>query len=118
MNEIAQFIQCLEADKESCLLKAEALTENDRKDEADMAKICANIFGIMIAVAHAAEKQSPQSAISFIEEKMETIPKAWQESLLAAEKYNDHLKAAIERVKLRTIGEISEKFTNILETVQ
>lgn len=117
MNEITQFIQCLEADKESSLLQAEILTKTDRKDEADMAKICANIFDIMIAAAHAAEKQLPQSAISFIEEKMETIPKAWQESMSAAEKHNDHQKAAIERIKLQTIAEINEKFTDILETV-
>lgn len=108
--EVSLFIRYLEREKEACLLKADTLERDGRQDESTMAKIRANIFDMMAAVSQAAKIRVPQEPASFIQEKIESIPRAWKESLSAAEAHGDYTKVAIERVKLTAMAEISEKF--------
>lgn len=115
MEEITQFIQYLESEKEACLMKSNVLIKDNCRNEADMMKIRANIFDIITTVSRTAEKRFPQNSISFMKEKIESIPKGWKESLSVAEKHGDHAKVMIEQLKLQAIAEINEKFSNILE---
>lgn len=118
MKEIAPFIQYLESEKEACLMKADTLIKDSCKDEADMSKIRANIFDIMATVSRTAENRFPQNAISFIKEKINTIPESWKESLMLAEKHGNHTKVMIERIKLQAIAEINEVFMDIVENAE
>ena len=108
MNEFAQFIDYLQSEQESRLNQADALTADHRLDEANMAKIRANVFGIFATV-------SQKVGVSLIQEQIETIPEAWRESLSAAERYGDHTKAMIERIKLEAIAEIGETYARLME---
>ena len=113
-DAINKFIEYLNAEKKDCLAKAGELENDTRRDEAIMAKIRANVYGIFVAVTQTSEKGDPDNPVGFIREKFESIPEAWKESLAEAERHNDYVKTMNERVKLETLAAISEKFENIL----
>lgn len=116
-KNIQQFIKYLKCEKENCLQKSDALIKDHRKDEADMLKIRANIFDIITTISKTALNRFPQDSISFIKEKINTIPSSWKKSLKLAEKNEDHAKIEIEHIKLQAIEEIDEAFMKILENI-
>ena len=118
MLKIPQLIQYLESEKRTGLAAAEALAEDGRRDEANMARIRANIFDVMAAVSRTAQEKFPQNAAGFIREKMGEIPRNWSESLAAAERHGDHIKAMTERIKLQAMAEITAKYTDMAEGEQ
>lgn len=111
---LTDFIQYLEIERDSCLAQADTLASDDRRDEANMLKIRANIFDVFTVVSRTAEKHFPQNQIDFIKNRMETIPTAWKASLTVAEKENEYVKIATERIKLQAMNEISQKFNGFL----
>lgn len=110
---ITEFIQYLEAEHKTCTAQAETLAADDRRDEANMQKIRANIFDVFTVVSKTAEKRFPQNPLGFIKERIETIPTAWKQSLAAAEERNEYNKAATERIKLQAMDEIRQKFNDV-----
>lgn len=113
MSEIEVFKTYLEREKSSCLMRTETLAKDSRQDEATMEKIRANVFDIFIAVSGAAETRFPENAKSFLLNRIETIPQAWETSKATAQKHGDYTKALIEEIKLQAICEIKEKFFSI-----
>lgn len=113
MSEIEVFRTYMETEKNSCLMRAETLVKDSRQDEANMEKIRANVFDIFNTVSGAAVMRFPENAKSFLLNKMETIPQAWETSKATAQEHGDYTKALIEEIKLQAISEIKEKFFSI-----
>lgn len=114
MMTLTNFIQYLEAERDNCLLQANTLADDERRDESNMLKIRANIFDVFAIVSQTAEKRFPQNRIGFIKDKIETIPAAWKAALTAAEKQNAQDKITAERIKLQAMMEISQQFNEVL----
>lgn len=112
-DKITKFTEYLESEREACLSEADELAEDDRHDEAVMAKIRANIFGIFAIVSQTAGKQIAESREAFIRRQIETIPEAWEKSLSAAESCGDDGKAMIERIKLDAMAEIGKYYSRL-----
>jgi len=115
MKNGTQFTVYLQTEQKFYFRKAGELARENRKDEAKMAKIRANVFGIFANVIQTAESEFPENELSFVREQIEKIPGAWQESLSAAELHNDYVKVMNERIKLDAIIEIKKNFLRIVE---
>jgi len=114
MKEILQFIEYLKKEKEDCLKEAEALANDNRKDESNLVKIRSNMFEIVISISKVAEQRFPQNTISYIKEKISKIATSWEESLAMAELHNDHMKIMYGRIKLDAMAQISETLEQII----
>lgn len=115
MNTLTQLEKDLVSQQAECLARAAALRANGCGDEAALEQVRANIFEILATVARTAQARFPNDPAAFFRERLENIPRAWRESLAAAEAHGDHTKAEIERVKLQTAGEIGAAFEKLTE---
>ena len=94
--------------------KAQALSGNDRQDEAIMAKITGNMYKILIEISAMAEKRHTGAEFAYITNFMENqLRTPWQKSLTTAELHGDHVKAAHENIKLSTLAEIEKVLISI-----
>jgi len=91
------FINYLQREKMQSLGQAQTLANDNRQDEAIMAKIRANVFGIFETTAKGGHN---------VQKLLEVIPKPWEESLEQAKATNDHIKITQEQIKLQAIAEI------------
>ena len=104
-----------------CRQQSKALFNDERRDEAELEKIRANVYDIFRTVLSAgvkACKGDEADVRSFFEQKCEQIPSNWLASLEKASQHGDELKVRIEQLKLDTIGEIKESFALIWEEEQ
>lgn len=75
------------------------LTADDRRDEGDLAKIRANVYGICKSVFSVLDPEKAQA-------KLMGLQSEWETSLAAARTHDDAQKAVIEEIKLETLAEI------------
>ena len=75
------------------------LAADDRRDEGDLAKIRANVYGICKSVFQVLDTEKGQT-------KLRGLQREWETSLATAREHNDGKKAAIEEIKLETLAEI------------
>lgn len=95
------------------MLKQEELklVAENRKDEAAMMRIRANIAGIGKTVWQAVqrtEKAGDRKRVYCA--KMDALRVAWQESRARAEKYADQDKVMIEEIKLEQLEKVLDAF--------
>jgi len=114
MKAIAQFIEHLESEKASCLVRANDMAEDYRVDESNIEKIKANVFGIFATVSRVAGEQFPDNPQTFIRRKIDSITKEWQASLSQAEWSDNYTSVLVERVKLDTLTIIDETYERML----
>ena len=115
MNNLTEFIDYLKTQQQKHLAISKELANDERKDEAVLQKIRANVFEIFIAISTVAQKQSPDAPINFITDRIERICKPWEESLSQAKLHSDYTKITIEEIKITAIKEIQEKLAQIKE---
>ena len=103
-----------------CRQQSKALFNDERRDEAELEKIRANVYDIFQTVLSAGVKarKGEDELRCFFEQKCEQIPSNWLASLEKAAQHGDELKVRIEQLKLDTIGEIKESFALIWEEKQ
>lgn len=75
------------------------LAADDRKDEGDLTKIRANVYGICKSVYQVLDGEKARA-------KLGALHDSWETALAAARDYNDLKKASIETIKLETLDEI------------
>ncbi len=98
--------------------RTQALTADDRADEAVFARIQMNvydIFGTIFSVAVKTNGQDDEKTVQFFLSKLQQIPQSWHTALANAEAHGETEKAHIERVKLDAVAEIRTEFTRIWE---
>lgn len=95
------------------MLKQEELklVAENRKDEAAMVRIRANIAGIGKTVWQAVERtEKAEDRKRVYCAKMDALRVAWQESRTRAEKYADQDKVMIEEIKLEQLEKVLDAF--------
>lgn len=95
-----QFMAYLDEKAEFMRQESRRLTADDRRDEGDLAKIRANVYGICKSVFQVLDAEQANR-------KLAGLKGEWETSLAAARAHGDTKKAAIEEIKLETLGEIS-----------
>ncbi len=102
----------------SCHKRNESLIADERMDEANFAKVKANIYDIFRTILSVAVKNSKGDGDAvkfFFTSKIEQIPANWAASYDEAKQHNDAVKMQIESIKLETAREIREMFEKIWE---
>ena len=116
MTSLEKFRRSLVEQEKTQHKKAQSLSQNDRQDEAIMAKITGNMYKILIEISGMAEKRHKGAELSYITNFMENQLRApWQKSLAIAEQHGDHVKAAHENIKISTLAEIEKVLISIYE---
>lgn len=110
MNE---FIKYLNNAIETAGKKEQELIATERKDEANLQKIRANIYGICRTIFEVVAKaKSGEELAEEYTNKLDNLPKNWVESYEKAKVHNDVTKILIEETKLETLAEIKAEFRN------
>ena len=106
-----QFIAYINESIERTNQKEQELIAQDRKDEANLMKIKANIYGICKTFYEVVSKTNSGEALK--EEylkKLSILPQSWKASYEKAREHQDVEKVVIEEIKLETLEEVKTKF--------
>ena len=98
-----QFMAHLDERVEFMRQESRRLTADDRRDEGDLAKIQANVYGICKSVVQVLDRERAAA-------KLAGLKGEWETSLAAARTYGDTKRAVIEEIKLETLAKISAEF--------
>ena len=104
-----------------CRQRSTELMGEERRDEADLEKVRANVYDIFRTVLSAGVRAcggEEDEVRSFFEQKCEQIPSNWLVSREKAARHGDELKVSIEQIKLDAIAEIKDSFARIWEEEQ
>lgn len=102
----------------ACGQREQALRADDRKDEAVFERIRANVYDIfrtILSAAVRAKGEDAQGVQTFFQQRLKTIPAAWETARQEAERYGDENRALLERIKLETAREIETQFAQTWE---
>ena len=103
---------------EQCQQRIRALQADERRDEANLEKVRANVYDIFRTILSVAEKtckDDPNAMKQFFLKRMEQIPANWVTAHAKASEHGDVVKIQIEQIKLDTVGEIRQVFGQIWE---
>lgn len=108
MNE---FVTYLNNAIDTAQKKEQELIATERKDEANLQKIRANIYGICRTVFEVVSKtKSGEELREEYANKLDNLPKNWVESYEKAKLHNDVAKILIEETKLEVLKEVKSRF--------
>lgn len=108
------FIAYLNNSIETAQKTEQELIAGERKDEANLQKIRANIYGICLTVVQVVAKtKSGKELWTDYTGRLDNISKGWVESYEKAKKYNDAEKVLIEETKFHVLNEVKEKIQNL-----
>lgn len=107
---------------------AEALKKDDRKDEANLYKVRANICDIFYKMVRASEKkleamritEEVEKTIAFNEDYLNwfvKIPESWLANMDLARKHDDVIAVQMEEIKLETANLLKSKFIEFASEV-
>ena len=111
MNE---FILYLNNSIEVAQKKEQELIATERKDEANLQKIRANIYDICRTVVQVVAKEKSGEAlwIDFMK-RLDNISKSWAESYKKAKEHQDVEKILIEETKFQVLNEVKDKIKTL-----
>lgn len=111
MNEFTTY---LNHSIETAQNKEQELIASERKDEANLQKIRANIYGICLTVVQvvAKEKSGEELWKDYIS-RLDNISKNWTMSYEKAKEHNDVEKILIEETKFQVLKEVKDKIQNL-----
>lgn len=115
------FLAYLEQEKKQCMEREAKLIAEERKDEANLCKVEANIYDIFSILYQTALKETEKKAgeSSQAEElflqKAEIIPANWKNSYEAAKAHQDTQKILVEETKLGAVQKIMTEYKRLRE---
>ncbi len=122
---IKQYTDLLNDIKEKCKLKCNELTDDNRKDEADLEKIKLNIYDIFTSFIGVTKKQISakkdiaedlkyEAFCSAYLQTFDKIPQSWRVKLEKAKENNAVIDIIIEETKLSAASELKNIFTDLI----
>ena len=82
------------------------LAADHRRDEGDLAKIRANVYGICKSVLQVLDAEKSEA-------KLTELHSTWSKNLEMARAHNDVKQTVIEEIKLETLDEILRKLKEV-----
>ena len=111
MNE---FVMYLNNAIETANKKEQELIATERKDEANLQKIRANIYGICLTVVQVvAKEKSGEELWTDYRNRLDNISKSWVESYEKAKAHQNVEKILIEETKFQVLNEVKEKIQKL-----
>lgn len=117
-----EFLTFLQKEQADCQQREKQLIADERKDEANLCKVEANIYDIFAVLYQSSRKQAvakgagDEEAGKLFLEKAEKIPENWHASLEKAKEHHDTAKILTEEVKLKTVERIMETYRKMQNT--
>ena len=107
MNEYVEYLNCSIEQAEK---KEQELIATECKDEANLQKIRANIYGICrTVVGVVAKEKSGEELWTDYVKRLDNISKSWVESYEKAKEHQNVEKILIEETKFQVLNEVKEK---------
>lgn len=97
-----QFMAYLDTSMARLLQESSARTADERKDEGDLLKVRANVYGICKSIFQVLDEKRGRA-------KLNELENTWEKALEEARKYGDVKKTVIEEIKIETLNEIMER---------
>ena len=111
-----EFLTYLQNEKQECMNKAQQLIVDERKDEANLCKVEANIYDVFATLYQVSCKQASENeeeADRMFMAKAEAVPGNWHLNLEKAKEHNDAAKILIEETKLGAVEKIMETYRSL-----
>lgn len=108
------FTKYIESKKQELAARESALKAEHRQDEANLTRIRANIYdvcGTIYNVFHR-EKAKEEFESAYLK-KLNELGKTWKEAADRAEAHGDVSGAVVGDIKLQTLRDVQEKFTEV-----
>ena len=112
MNE-KDFFTFLDTRKQAVLDEVKSLTDDGRKDEANILKAKSNVYDICKAIYNATAKAAATDIVTAFPAAFDKVICPWKASLEAAKTHGDARKTLIEEAKLSAVSEINAKFAEL-----
>ena len=95
-------------DEQAARLREEGrqLAADDRRDEGDLSKIRANVYGICKSVIQVQGSEKAKTILT-------GLHGTWSKNLEIAREYGDVKQAVIEEIKIETLSEILRKLEEV-----
>lgn len=93
------FMRILDDRAERLRQESARLAADERRDEGDLAKIRANVYGICKSIYQVLDGETARA-------RLEGLRGSWETSQAAARSHGDLKQAAIETIKLETLSEV------------
>ena len=101
------FLQELQQQAQELRKQANALAADSRQDDADFAKIQANIYEICATIGNVVCKITPEGQREALyRQKLADLPRNWRVALEAAEAHGNTQRATVERLKLEALADV------------
>ena len=103
------FISYLDQRAGAAKAEVASLEADGRRDEANFARVRANIYDVCKTVTLALLDR-PGAGVPAIEARLEGFRKTWGEALLKAREHGNADAAAVEEVKLEALADAAARF--------
>lgn len=116
MERKDKFVKYLTQEKNQCMEKEQKLIAEERKDEANLCKVEANIYDIFGTLYEVALREAKKAgadeakAEEMFLQKAKSIPANWKKSYELAKEHQDAQKILIEETKLAVVERIMEEY--------
>lgn len=114
-TKISEFEEYIRKQLAECQRQSSALIAEDRKDEANIWRIKANIYDIFQTLMKVSVQQESKNGWDAVcksfEEKAKRIPMSWKESYQRALEHEDAEKILVEEEKLAVVSNVMEFYT-------
>lgn len=107
-----EYYAYLSAQKENQIRNAEMLKKTDRTDEANLAKVRANIYDVCETVCKVHMKR-PEGGTNAYKGQLDKFRVLWSAERERATQHGNTEKAAIEDIKLETLEDAACKFGEV-----
>lgn len=124
MEKMEAFVTYLQQEKKECQKREKQLIEDERKDEANLCKIEANIYDIFGTLYESAYREAEKSgedgeaARNEFLRKAKFVPENWRLNYEKAKEHKNAGKILIEETKLKTVEKIMAEYHRQEETVR
>lgn len=109
-----EFMTYLNNAIETAEKKEQELIATERKDEANLQRIRANIYGICLTVVQVAAKaKSGDELWQDYRNRLDNISRSWGESYEKAKVHQDVEKILIEETKFQVLNEVKERIKTL-----
>ncbi len=109
-----EFMTYLNNAIETAEKKEQELIATERKDEANLQRIRANIYGICLTVVQVAAKaKSGDELWQDYRNRLDNISRSWVESYEKAKVHQDVEKILIEETKFQVLNEVKERIKTL-----
>lgn len=108
---MTEYLKFLTESAAAAQVRATALQDDGRRDEANFEKVRCNVFDICKTIYAALQRNDAQQLTQRYPEKLNGLCASWQAAYDKAKAHDDVQRMMIEEIKLKTLNAIRQKYS-------